>query len=73
MTIIDKMQVFFTNPMKNGTNMVPRSFGVLKVFGETDIMGLREWMETWGGTVGDQRPPRPSESCTPDVTNPRLD
>lgn len=59
MIIINKMQVFFSGVLENGTNMVPRSFGVLKVFGETDITGLREWVETWGEAVWDQRPPRP--------------
>jgi len=46
MIIINKMQVFFANPLENGTNMVPRSFRVLKVFGKTNITGLRECVET---------------------------
>jgi len=28
----------------------------LKVLGERDRRELREWVETWGGAVGDQRP-----------------
>ena len=59
MITINKMQVFFTKPLENGTNMVPRIFGVLKVFGETDIERLGEWVETWRGAARDQRPPRP--------------